>query len=101
MTAFPPSPDLPYAGLTPHAVLDALDAAGLRGDGRILQLNSYENRVFQVHLEESLDPQAAPPAVVVAKFYRAGRWSDAQILENTPSHASWAPPPCAPPSRAR
>ena len=81
MTAFPPSPDLPYAGLTPHAVLDALDAAGLRGDGRILQLNSYENRVFQVHLEESLDPQAAPPAVVVAKFYRAGRWSDAQILE--------------------
>ena len=81
MTAFPPSPDLPYAGLTPHAVLDALDAAGLRGDGRILQLNSYENRVFQVHLEESLDPQAAPPAVVVAKFYRTGRWSDAQILE--------------------
>jgi Ser/Thr protein kinase RdoA (MazF antagonist) len=73
--------DQPYAGLTPHAVLDALDAAGLRGDGRILQLNSYENRVFQVHLEESLDPAAPLPGVVVAKFYRAGRWSDAQILE--------------------
>jgi Ser/Thr protein kinase RdoA (MazF antagonist) len=73
--------DQPYAGLTPHAVLDALDAASLRGDGRILQLNSYENRVFQVHLEESLDPDAPLPGVVVAKFYRAGRWSDAQILE--------------------
>jgi Ser/Thr protein kinase RdoA (MazF antagonist) len=65
--------DAPYAGLTPHAVLDALDAVGLRGDGRILQLNSYENRVFMVHLED-----AAP---VVVKFYRDGRWSDAQILE--------------------
>lgn len=65
--------DQPYAGLTPYAVLDALDAAGLRGDGRILQLNSYENRVFQVHLEDG--------PVVVAKFYRAARWSEAQILE--------------------
>lgn len=63
----------PYAGLTPHAVLDALDAVGLRGDGRILQLNSYENRVFQVALEDG--------RFVVAKFYRAARWSDAQILE--------------------
>ncbi|HMW24323.1 MAG TPA: serine/threonine protein kinase [Burkholderiaceae bacterium] len=63
----------PYDGLTPHEVLDALDATGLRGDGRILQLNSYENRVFQVHLEDG--------RIVVAKFYRAGRWSDAQILE--------------------
>ena len=69
----PPSSAQPYAGLTPYAVLDALDAAGLRGDGRILQLNSYENRVFQVHLEDG--------RVVVAKFYRAGRWSDAQVLE--------------------
>ncbi|MEX8500117.1 serine/threonine protein kinase [Leptothrix ochracea] len=65
--------DTPYAGLTPHAVLDALDAVGLRGDGRILQLNSYENRVFQVHLEDD--------GPVVVKFYRDGRWSDAQILE--------------------
>jgi Ser/Thr protein kinase RdoA (MazF antagonist) len=75
---FPPSSAAssaarPYDGLTPHEVLDALDAAGLRGDGRILQLNSYENRVFQVHLEDG--------RIVVAKFYRAGRWSDAQILE--------------------
>src|SRR5689334_25202800 len=63
----------PYAGLTPSLVLDALDAVGLRGDGRLLQLNSYENRVFQVFLEDG--------RVVVAKFYRPGRWTDAQILE--------------------
>jgi Ser/Thr protein kinase RdoA (MazF antagonist) len=66
-------PSSPYAGLTPDIVLDALDAVGLRGDGRMLQLNSYENRVFQVFLEDG--------RVVVAKFYRPGRWSDAQILE--------------------
>jgi Ser/Thr protein kinase RdoA (MazF antagonist) len=63
----------PYAGLTPGVVLDALDGVGLRGDGRLIQLNSYENRVFQVFLESG--------RVVVAKFYRPGRWSDAQILE--------------------
>jgi Ser/Thr protein kinase RdoA (MazF antagonist) len=62
-----------YAHLTPDFVLDALDSVGLRGDGRLLQLNSYENRVFQVFLEDG--------RVVVAKFYRPGRWSDAQILE--------------------
>lgn len=65
--------NLDYANLDPGRVLDALDAAGLRGDGRLLQLNSYENRVFLVHLEDG-DP-------VVAKFYRPGRWSDAQLLE--------------------
>jgi Ser/Thr protein kinase RdoA (MazF antagonist) len=54
-------------------VLDALDRLGLRGDGRLLQLNSFENRVFQVFLEDG--------TVVVAKFYRPGRWSDAQIAE--------------------
>ena len=62
-----------YADLAPQQVLDALDAVGFRGDGRILQLNSYENRVFQVFLEDG--------SAVVAKFYRPGRWSDAQILE--------------------
>jgi len=65
--------ETPYAGLTPDLVLDALDAVGLRGDGRLIQLNSYENRVFQVFLEDG--------RVVVTKFYRPGRWSDAQILE--------------------
>ena len=65
--------ETPYAGLTPEVVLDALDSVGLRDDGRLIQLNSYENRVFQVFLEDK--------RVVVAKFYRPGRWSDAQILE--------------------
>jgi Ser/Thr protein kinase RdoA (MazF antagonist) len=63
----------PYTDLTPGGVLDALDAVGLWGDGRLIQLNSYENRVFQVFLEGG--------RVVVTKFYRPGRWSDAQILE--------------------
>ena len=54
-------------------MLDALDAVGLRGDGRLLQLNSYENRVFQVMLEDG--------GAVAAKFYRPGRWTDGQIAE--------------------
>lgn len=63
----------PFSALTPDAVLNSLDSVGLRGDGRLLALNSYENRVYQVGMEEG------PP--LVAKFYRPGRWSDAAILE--------------------
>ena len=63
----------PFATLTPERVLDALDAAGFRGDGRLLALNSYENRVYLAGIEDG--------APVVAKFYRPERWSDAQILE--------------------
>jgi Ser/Thr protein kinase RdoA (MazF antagonist) len=63
----------PYSKLTPVTVLDALAALGLRPDGRLLALNSYENRVYQVGMEEG--------AAVVAKFYRPGRWSRAQIEE--------------------
>lgn len=63
----------PFAGLTPDVVLDALDSVGLHGDGRMLALNSYENRVYQVAMERG------PPHVT--KFYRPGRWTDAQILE--------------------
>jgi Ser/Thr protein kinase RdoA (MazF antagonist) len=66
----------PYSGLTPDTVLDALASAGFIGDGRLLALNSYENRVYQVWLEDGV------PASVVAKFYRPERWSDAQILED-------------------
>jgi Ser/Thr protein kinase RdoA (MazF antagonist) len=63
----------PYAALTPDVVLDACAALGLRPDGRLLSLASYENRVYQVWMEEG------PP--VVAKFYRPGRWSAGQIAE--------------------
>jgi Ser/Thr protein kinase RdoA (MazF antagonist) len=66
-------PNAPYSELSPEAVLDALEARGLRCDGRVLALNSYENRVYQIGIEDG-EP-------VVAKFYRPGRWSDAAIRE--------------------
>ena len=67
----------PYARLTPDTVLNALESVGLRGDGRLIALNSYENRVYQVWLEEP----APLGASVVAKFYRPERWATAAILE--------------------
>ena len=70
--------DTPYADLSPDLILDAADACGLWPDGRLLALNSYENRVWQIGLEAS-DTGATSP--VIAKFYRPGRWSDAAILE--------------------
>ena len=63
----------PFETLTPDRVMDALASVGLYGDGRLMALSSYENRVYQAHLE---DGQA-----VVVKFYRPQRWSDEQILE--------------------
>ncbi len=63
----------PYSRLTPDTVLNALEGVGLACDGRLLALNSYENRVYQVGLEDG--------GAVVAKFYRPQRWSDAQVLE--------------------
>ncbi len=63
----------PYSGLDPAVVLDALESVGLRGDGRMLSLNSYENRVYQAYLEDD--------SSVVTKFYRPDRWSNAQIAE--------------------
>lgn len=65
--------DCSFSELGPDCVLDALESIGLRGDGRLLALNSYENRVYQVGMEDG------PP--LVAKFYRPGRWTDAAILE--------------------
>ena len=63
----------PYAALTPDCVLDALESVGFEGDGRLLALNSYENRVYRLHLTNG--------NIVVAKFYRPARWSDAAIEE--------------------
>ena len=68
-----PESSTPFSGLTPDAVLNAADAVGLEPDGHVFALNSYENRVYRL----GRDPE--PP--VVLKFYRAGRWSDEQILE--------------------
>jgi Ser/Thr protein kinase RdoA (MazF antagonist) len=63
----------PYAGLTPDLILNAIDSIGFHTDGRLLALNSYENRVYQVGIEDEKP--------LVAKFYRPKRWTDEQILE--------------------
>jgi Ser/Thr protein kinase RdoA (MazF antagonist) len=63
----------PYLDLTPDLILDAVESTGVRSDGRLLALNSYENRVYQVGIEDGKP--------LVAKFYRPERWSTAQILE--------------------
>ncbi len=66
-------PVQPFQTLSPESVMDAVESQGFVCDCRNLALNSYENRVYQVGIEEG--------APLVAKFYRPGRWSDAQILE--------------------
>jgi Ser/Thr protein kinase RdoA (MazF antagonist) len=63
----------PYAGLHPDVVLCAVSTTGRMPDGRLLPLNSFENRVYQVGIEGE--------APVIAKFYRPGRWSREAILE--------------------
>ena len=63
----------PFAGLDPDLICQAVEAHGWFSDGRLLPLNSYENRVWQVGIEDS-EP-------LIAKFYRPGRWSDEAILE--------------------
>ena len=64
---------LAFADLQPEDIVATLDDLGFDCDGRFLALNSYENRVYQVGIEDG--------APVVAKFYRPGRWTDAAILE--------------------
>ncbi|GAB3625879.1 stress response serine/threonine protein kinase YihE [Pandoraea terrae] len=63
----------PFTALLPEVVLDAVESLGVYSDGRLLALNSYENRVYQVGLEDG--------GPVVVKFYRPGRWSVDAILE--------------------
>ena len=92
----------PFANLTPDAVLDSVDSLGFQTDGRLLALNSFENRVYRVDVEPPCELSiehsvgshknaniAQSTAVsarssqsrIVAKFYRANRWTDDQILE--------------------
>lgn len=63
----------PFATLTPDLVLDAVESLGYLSDARVLALNSYENRVYQVGIEDETP--------LIAKFYRPARWSDAAIRE--------------------
>jgi Ser/Thr protein kinase RdoA (MazF antagonist) len=65
--------DAPYSELSPETVLDAIEAVGFHCDGRVLALNSYENRVYQIGIDDG--------APLVAKFYRPARWTDAAIRE--------------------
>ena len=67
------SAPLPFANLDPDCVLSAIEALGWRCTGRLFPLNSFENRVYQVEIDEQ--------APLIAKFYRPGRWSDAAIGE--------------------
>jgi len=64
---------IPFSNLSPDLILDAIDSVGIATDGRLLALNSYENRVYQVGVEDD--------SPIVAKFYRPHRWEDAAILE--------------------
>lgn len=63
----------PFSRLTPDFIMDAVESVDYRCDARILELNSYENRVYQIGIEDS-DP-------VIGKFYRPNRWSDEEIIE--------------------
>ena len=66
-------PTHPFARLSPDMVIDAVESSGVISDARILALNSYENRVYQVGIEDSQP--------IIVKFYRPQRWTTAQILE--------------------
>ena len=63
----------PYDSLTPDTVIDAVESVGFLSDARLLALNSYENRVYQVGIEDETP--------LIAKFYRPERWTRAQIIE--------------------
>ena len=62
-----------YTGLIPEVILSAFESVGYETSGRMLALNSYENRVYRCELEAG--------GAMVAKFYRPDRWSDAAIAE--------------------
>jgi len=62
-----------FAQLQPDTIIDAIEALGLDCDARIFPLNSYENRVYQIGIENE--------APVIGKFYRPNRWTNEQIIE--------------------
>lgn len=64
---------VPYANLDPNLILEAIEDAGFHCSGGLLALNSFENRVYQIGIEDD--------APIIAKFYRPNRWSDEAILE--------------------
>jgi Ser/Thr protein kinase RdoA (MazF antagonist) len=81
------TPTVPFEQLSPEVVLDAVDSLGFQTDGRLLALNSYENRVYQVYVDSACNSASAALQLgadqnrLVAKFYRPQRWNEAQLLE--------------------
>lgn len=73
MSASEDNKNIPYVNLTPDLILNAIESIGFHCNGNLLALNSYENRVYQVGIEDN-NP-------VIAKFYRPQRWTDEAILE--------------------
>ncbi len=86
--------ETPYSNLSPDEILTAIEAAGYRCDGHLLALNSYENRVYQIGLDDG--------SKIIAKFYRPDRLSDAAIAEEHTFMAELADAelPCVAPLRA-
>ena len=67
------SSNTPYDSLTPDVVMNALESIGYQPTGAVFTMNSYENRVYDVGIENAGN--------IVAKFYRPNRWIKEQILE--------------------
>lgn len=65
--------NIPYANLDPQVILDAVESVGFQCNGSLFALNSFENRVYQIGIED------AEP--LIAKFYRPHRWSNEAIIE--------------------
>jgi len=72
--------ETPFGQLMPEAVMDAIEAVGPRCDGRLMALNSFENRVYQIGIED-VGAVRSSDSFLIAKFYRPGRWSDDAIRE--------------------
>ena len=64
----------PFEKLTPELIMDAIESQGHLCNGSVFAMNSYENRVYQIGIEDESQP-------IIAKFYRPNRWSKAQIQE--------------------
>ena len=78
----PRAPHATFFALTPERVLDAVEVGGLRSTGRCLPLRAFENRVYEVELEDQRR--------LVVKFYRPGRWSHLCSTINPPTPSTAA-----------
>ncbi len=71
-----------FFNLTPETILNAIENTGFKVTGRCLSLNSMENRVFEVEIDiDDKDVHVPSDRFLVAKFYRPGRWTKEQILD--------------------